>query len=468
VSGVQSFGSGLVSRLRTWAIVNRLGIATVVKNISWLTAENFATTLIAAIVSIVVARTLGPSAAGTWGYVFAIYSVSLLVTTLGTDQILIIDLVATRHKREIVISTALALRLTASILVALALIAGSFTIGTQTPEQNELIRVLALSLIAMSFDVVGIWFRAQLRFDRVVVPSMLAAAVGGAAKIYLVIHEHSIMPLGYLTVGQSALMQGIIVWSAYRGGLGMARGGFSARYAWELLRSSVPLMISGLAVFVYLRANVFFINEFEGKVDVGIYNAAAAISGIAYFIPTVMVTALTPSLYRLYNADEARFERSFRHITTLLTLGLSMIAFAVTLLSRRIILLLYGAAFLPAAPVLALHVWTLIAVAYGLTSSVWLAAEKRTSVLMLRTVGGGVVNVALNLLLIPRLGIIGAAIATLVAMFIASMFILPLFGRTARRIFVIQLRSMFLIDVVAMLVAARHPRHLPKRRKREP
>ncbi len=468
MSVVQSFGSGLVSRFRNWALVNRLGIATAVKNITWLTAENFVITLIAAIVSIVVARTLGPSAAGTWSYVFAIYSVSLLVTTLGTDQILLIDLVGTREKRETVIATALALRMTASVLVAVALIAGSFAIGTQTPGQNELIRVLALSLLAMSFDVVGSWFRAQLRFDRVVFPSILAAAVGGAAKIYLIIHEHSIMPLGYLTVAQSALMQGMIVWSAYRSGLGIVRRGFSARYAGELLRASFPLMVSGLAVFVYYRANVFFINEFASKVDVGLYNAAAALSGIAYFIPTVMVTALTPSLYRLYNADRVRFERSFRHMTALLTLGLAAIALAVTLLSHRIILLLYGNAFLPAASVLALQVWTLIAVAYGLTSSVWLAAEKRTSVLMLRTVGGGAVSIALNLLLIPRLGIIGAAIATLVAMFVASTFILPFFGRTARRIFVIQLRSLLLVEFVTMLFASRHRGLSPDRSEGEP
>lgn len=465
---MQSFGPGLVSRLRTWALVNRLGIAATVKSISWLTAENFITTLVAAIVSIVVARTLGPSAAGTWGYVFAIYSVSLLLTTLGTDQILLIDLVATRQKRGTIISTALGLRMTASILVAVTLISASFSIITQTPEQNELIRVLALSLIAMSFDVVGIWFRSQLRFDRVVIPSILSTAVGGTAKIYFVIHEHSILPLGYLTVGQSALMQGMIVLSALRGGVGVILRGFSARYAWELLRASVPLMISGIAVFVYLRANVFFINEFESKVDVGLYNAAAAISGIAYFIPTVMVTALTPSLYRLYDADKAQFERSFGHMTTLLTLGLSMIALAVTLLSHRIIILLYGSAFLPAAPVLALHVWTLIAVAYGLTSSVWLAAEKRTSVLMIRTVCGGVANVALNLVLIPRFGIIGAALATLVAMFVASMFMLPFFGSTARRIFVIQLRSMFLVDIVAMFFGTRQPGHVPDRREGGP
>jgi O-antigen/teichoic acid export membrane protein len=454
--------------LRNWTLVNRLGIAKTVKSISWLSAENFATTLITAAVSIVVARTLGAAAAGTWGYVFAIYSLALLLTTLGTDQIVIIDLVAMREPRACIMTTALVLRLFAAFAVAAALICAAFLTPTQTPEQNELICVLAFSLIAMSFDAVGNWFRSQLRFDRIVIPSIVATAVGGVAKIYFVIHRHSILPLGFLTVGQSALMQGMVVLSAWRAGVGDIFRGFSFRYARELLRTSVPLMISGIAVFVYLRANVFFLNEFESKTGVGLYNSAAAISGIAYFIPTVIVTALSPSLYRLYNTDSAKFERSLEHLTSILMIGLSMIAIVVMLLSHRIIILLYGKSFLPAAPVLALHVWTLIPVAYGLTSSVWLAAEKHTAALMTRTVCGGIVNVVLNVLLIPRLGIIGAAIATLVAMFTASMLMLPFLGRTARRVFMMLLRTLFLVNVMAELFGSRQPRQASVTRNVKP
>jgi polysaccharide transporter, PST family len=451
VNTVSYSGLSIVKQLRNWTLTNRLGIARTVKSISWLSTDNLVATLIAAIVSVVVARTLGPSAAGTWGYVFAIYSVSLLLTTLGTDQIVTVDLVAERERRSVILSTALWLRMIASIVVAATLLYATVAINTQTPEQNELLRVLALSLIAMSFDVVGNWFRSLSRFDRIVIPSIIATVIGGAAKIFFVVREHSILPLGYLTVVQSALMQGMIVFSALRSGIGEIFKGFSVRYAHQLLRTSVPLMISGIAVFVYLRANVFFLNEFGSKADVGFYNAAAAISGIAYFIPTVTITALAPSLYRQYSQDRAKFERSIQILTSILMVGLSLIALAVMLLSHRFIIMLYGSAFIPAADVLTLHVWTLIPVALGLTSSVWLAAEKLTAVLMTRTLCGGVVNVALNLILIPPLGIIGAAIATLVAMFTASTFILPFLGAKARRVFVVQMRSMFLVNIVAML-----------------
>lgn len=445
---------GAVWRFKNWATANRRGIAATVKNISWLSAENFANTLVAAVVSVVVARTLGADAVGTWGYVFAIYSVALIVVTLGTDQILMVDLATGEIPRGTIMATALVLRLAAALLMALVLACLPWLSKDVTPHQNALIRVLACSLIIMAFDAVGSWFRSQQQFSRVVVPSMASTLVGGAAKIFFVVHNRSILPLGVLTVGQSALMQLLVGLSAYRSGVPGLLGRFSAAYARELLRTSLPLMLSGLAVFVYLRANVFFLNEFGSKTDVGLYNAAAAISSVAYFIPTVIVTTLTPAFYRRYHSNRAQFERDFARLSDVLTLSLAAISLVVMLLSERVIVLLYGPAFRPAAPVLALHVWTLIPVAYGLLSSVWLAASKRTGLMLTRTLCGGVVNLALNLLLIPRLGIIGAALATLVAMLTASMFTLVL-GADGRQILRVQLRSLVLANLFRMLSAPR-------------
>ncbi len=445
-------GRGPIDRLRKWASVNRLGIATNLKNMSWLGADSFAITATAAIVGIVVARSLGPTAAGTWGYAYAIYSVALLVAALGTDQIVIVDLVSKPGERQTVLATAVIVRLVASGVLASALILISIAHWEQWHDQAELLCLLALSLTVMSFDVVGNWFRAERKFNRIVVPSIVSTLIGGGAKIFFVVDRRSVIPLGVLTVAQCALLQGMIVISAIRDRSGNVLTGFSLRYAKQLLRNSLPLMVSSIAVFVYLRANIFFLNEYESKDEVGIYLAAAALSGSAYILPSVVVSALAPGLYRQYNENRRNFESRFAFLTSVLTISIYVAAIFVSLLSHKIIEVLYGPKFLRAAPVLALHVWTLIPVAYGLTSSVWLAAEKRTSLLMSRTICGGIVNVALNLLLIPRYGIIGAAIATLVAMWTASTLMLIVFGKTGRQILAIQLRSLLMIDLLVAVL----------------
>jgi polysaccharide transporter, PST family len=444
-----------VNRFKNWSQLNRGGIVTAVRNISWLSADNFVNIAVSAAVSVVVARTLGPEAIGTWGYVFAIYSVALILISLGTDQILLVDLVNANQPRGTIMTTALLLRLGTALLVSIALVAASLLSRDSAPHENALMRLLSLALIVMAFDVNGNSFRSQRRFDLVAIPSMLATVVGGVIKIWLVVRTGSILPLGAITVIQSVLLQGFLGFNAYRNSPQSVFGRFSARYARELTRTSLPLMLSSLAVFVYLRANIFFVNAYGGKVNVGLYNAAAAISGLAYFVPMVIVTTFTPALYRRYNDDRASFEQVFAHLTNLLTVGLFCISCVVTLFADRIIVLLYGPSFRPAAAVLALNVWTLIPVAFGLTSSVWLGAGKRTGVLLSRTLCGCAVNLALNMVLVPRFGILGAAVATLAAMFVASTLTLLFYGPEARQIFRVQVRALLLVDLAATVFGTR-------------
>ncbi|MEO8165115.1 MAG: polysaccharide biosynthesis C-terminal domain-containing protein, partial [Betaproteobacteria bacterium] len=70
--------------------------------------------------------------------------------------------------------------------------------------------------------------------------------------------------------------------------------------------------------------------------------------------------------------------------------------------------------------VLTIHVWSTVFVFLGVTSSSWLLVENLTAVSFYRTALGAVANIALNLLLIPAFGLVGAAWATLLSMAIAT------------------------------------------------
>jgi PST family polysaccharide transporter len=89
------------------------------------------------------------------------------------------------------------------------------------------------------------------------------------------------------------------------------------------------------------------------------------------------------------------------------------VAIPVSLLSGPVIWVLYGTEYANAAPVLAIHIWAGLFVCLGVAQSAWLLNEGHTHVSMVNTVTGAVLNCGLNLLLIPRYGPIGAAVATL-------------------------------------------------------
>jgi PST family polysaccharide transporter len=88
--------------------------------------------------------------------------------------------------------------------------------------------------------------------------------------------------------------------------------------------------------------------------------------------------------------------------------------------SAAIVEVLYGTPYSDAATVLAIHAWSSVFVFLGLASSSFLLAENLTVISFYRTALGAGINVLLNLMFIPWLGVQGAAYATLVSYGVAT------------------------------------------------
>ena len=105
------------------------------------------------------------------------------------------------------------------------------------------------------------------------------------------------------------------------------------------------------------------------------------------------------------------------------------IALPISFLANDIIRLLFGVQYYDAASVLKIYIWAEVFVFLGVASSQYLIAENYTRILFSRTFIGAIVNVTLNIILIPKYGINGAAFATLISYFI-SVFSIVLIPKT--------------------------------------
>jgi O-antigen/teichoic acid export membrane protein len=93
------------------------------------------------------------------------------------------------------------------------------------------------------------------------------------------------------------------------------------------------------------------------------------------------------------------------------------IALSMTFLRDEVVKLIYGEAYEKAGKVLMIHIWTLVFVFLGVAFSHYLLSENLTKVSFYRTFLGAVLNVLLNFLWIPKYGIMGVVVATLVTQF---------------------------------------------------
>ena len=208
-----------------------------------------------------------------------------------------------------------------------------------------------------------------------------------------------------------------------------------------LIRDSAPIIFAEIAIIIYVRTDQVMIGEMIGDRAVGNYSVAVRLSEIWYFIPGIICSSLFPLLVRAHTQNNERYQFKLQQLYDLLA-GLSVgIAIVVSFTSYWIIDILFGPDFSEAASVLTIHIWAGVFVFWGLASNQQLVIEKLTNLSLYRTLTGMVVNVLLNFILIPRFGIKGAAIATLMAQ-ASSTWLSCLFFKQTRPIFWMNVRSL--------------------------
>jgi polysaccharide transporter, PST family len=137
----------------------------------------------------------------------------------------------------------------------------------------------------------------------------------------------------------------------------------------------------------------------------------------------------------------AEYERRFLQVTRLLVWIAVAVAASFALLAKPIILALFGARYVEAAPVLAIHAWAGVLVSLGVCGTLWLTNAGYLTYTMYQTVAGAVVNIALNLVMIPRFGAVGAALASVGGQF-ASVMLTTVALPATRRLFRLQLAAL--------------------------
>jgi PST family polysaccharide transporter len=206
-----------------------------------------------------------------------------------------------------------------------------------------------------------------------------------------------------------------------------------------LLQQSWPVIFSSMAIMVYVRLDMVMLKVMQGEFAVGLYAAATRISEVWYFIPLAIVSSVSPAIMRAKD-DPDLFYGRLRKLFALMTLSACTIGSIVALLSGTIVRLLYSNSYSGAAPVLAVHVWASVFVFLGCAQSPWDITKNLLKLSMFRTALGAVINIAMNLYLIPRYSAMGAAIATVVSYAISAVFANAFSART-RPIFYMQMKS---------------------------
>ena len=422
----------------------RSGLINILNNITWLFFDKFIRLGVGLLVGVWIARYLGPEQFGLLSYALAFVALFSAVANLGLNAIVVRDLVQDSASTDTTMGTSFLLSVFGGLLAfCLSLLAISYA-RPDDELAKFIVVLLSLLMVFKATDVVRYWFESQVQSKYIVWMENGIFLVFAAIKIVLIVAEAPLLAFIWALFAEGLLVStGLMIVYALQGGQMRAWRARISR-AKNLINDSWPLILSGLAIMIYMRIDQIMLGQMLDDESVGIYSAAVKISEVWYFIPMTIVASVFPSIIEAKKQGEARYYQRLQKLSGLMLLLALAGAIPMTFLSAWITDLLFGNAYQLAGSVLAIHIWSGLFVFLGLASGEWFIIEGLQKYYFYRTILGAFVNIGLNFIMIPKFGIIGAAWATVVAQ-LCSNILFNIFNRKTRVIFFMQCKSILAI-----------------------
>ena len=426
-------------------LLENKGLIKILKNINWLTFEKIFQLAFGLFVYAIVAQYLGPEQFGILNYALAFSGLFLAFNTLGLDSIVVREIVHSPKKSKEILGSTLVMRLLGSLLL---ISISSLAIYFIKPDDTMLLLfviIISLGYLFKSFETIDLYFQSQVQSKYTVYARSIAFIIVSGLKLLFVFTQQPLIAF-VLMYALDAIISSLMLIFYYK------YVTLDTILSWRprlkrmklLLQDSWPLILSSIAIMIYMRIDQVMIGSMLDNESVGIYSVAVKLSETWYFIPTIISTSVFPAILKARKHSQELYLKRIQTLFDAFTWFTIIISLGVSLLSPFIIDILYGDKFASAATILSIHIWAGVFVFLGVASSQYLVAEGLTRISMFRTILGGVCNIILNIIFIPKYGIIAAAYTTLVSNIIST-FSIILFTKD-KKIVIMMLRS-FIIKI---------------------
>ena len=432
-------------------ILNRPNLVKILDNIGWLFFDKILRMGVGLIVGVWVARYLGPEQFGLFNFATAFVGMFGAVAGLGLQSIVVRDLVREPSSKEEILGSAAALQMVGGVVVYGLILTTIFWLRPDDALAKTIVAILGSMMFFKASEVAVCWFESQVLSKFTVWVQNGTFLVFASIKVLLILQGAPLIAFAWVTMAEGLAVALLMLIVLGLLGPGARQLRVKLARAKSLIADSWPLLLSGVAVMIYMRIDQIMLGEMVGDEAVGIYSAAVRISEVWYFVPIVIASSLFPAILEAKKNNESKYYKRLQRLFDLMVLISISVALPMTFFSSEMIRIIYGFSYEAAGVVLGVHIWAGIFVFLGVASGKWFLCENRQILSLQRSLLGVLVNVILNIVLIPKFGPVGAAWATVVSYAIAAMFSDILQVET-RRIFIMKSKSFNIINASARLI----------------
>lgn len=413
-----------------------------VQNAAYLIAGRVLQMAFGFIVTLLTARFLGPSDYGLINYATAYTAFFTAICTLGINNVLVKEFIDHPGEEGRIIGTSLGLRAASSLLSFVVILSISCILDAGEPITILVVLLASLGMIFQIAETFNYWFQSRLESKITAGATLGAYLLSSAYKLFLLITGGGVQ-LFALATSLDYLCLGAILYGQYR----KHRGGklhFSWAYGKLLLEKSHPFILSGMMIAVYGHTDKLMLKQMIGDAEIGYYATAVTLCRMWCFILSAIIESLQPSILEANRNGNALLFRKRNLLLYAIVFHVSMMASAgITIFAKPIVTILYGASYLPAAKILRIATWYTAFSYLGVARTAWIVSRNKQKYLFRVYAASAAANVLFNLILIPRWGASGAAMASLVAQVFTTL-VVPFFIRDIRE------NSLLMLDAICL------------------
>ena len=413
-------------------------------NTLWLFFDRFFNLIVAFAVGVAVTKYLGPEQFGLLSYAKSIAGFLLIVSSLGFESLLHREFLKDGEQGK-VMGTAFVLRI--GTAVASLLLTWLTLLLTDTDALTlHLIVIFASVAVFESSYVIRSYFQSIVKSRLTAIAALVQTLVLAVFKLLFIYLGFSVIYFAGITLFAS-VVYAIMLFRNYVTNSGnLGQWSFDGQYAKSLLHDTWPLMIGAIVTFIYMKTDMIIIKILMNNEAVGQYAVIVRMTELWYYVPMLICNSIFPAIFRAKKVSEQLFIQRIEYLHHFLFAVAVLLGIGTWWVGEDIVVLLFGDEYREAGQLLPMYIWTCVFIFLGIAGSQWIIVENLQRLRLVFNVGGAVLNVGLNFLLIPQYGIAGAIYATLIAQGFVGVFGNLLLKET-RPLFGIMIRSLVLPEV---------------------
>ena len=424
------------------------GIKKIINNIGWLIFDKIFILLLQFFIGVKIANYYGATLFGQYSYAISLVAFSNIFFELINSRVL--KKYYTKENFNILVFNTNFFKNSIAIILFFIPIIYKFFYKIDNTLFYLLLLLCLDNILMTATSGIENFFEYKLEAKRIVISNNIVKIISYFLQYICMILNKGIIFIAIVRCIGSLIRVIILKYqynSSYLGKLENKSVKLDIKLIVKIIDESKYLWFSFVSFLIYTQTDRLMINHYLGVEEVGVYTIGMQLSNILAILIGPIQNSLFPKFLELYRNDYQKYYNFYKLTNTIITQFYLIITLISIIVVKYTFKYVYSSQYDGAILIYSILAFSVFIKANGSLQTSHMTIKNITKKSFYKTLVSLILNIILNILLIPKYGINGAAIATLITQFIA-LFLIDFFIKEYQEQAIIQLKSLNLIYLI--------------------